>query len=414
LIRKAAIGLIILFCISSIIFAEVTPKFDITRYDNLYKEGRYETIIQELSKLFKNYTDWIGPQVTEDVQIHTRNLLADSYRGIGKYTQASKWYAMTIEGFEDPYAIYCFEVMYRSATIIGIKSKYRQSVPFLHYDGRLGSNPSHEKTLIRILTKLTDDTSLVQKQQYFRDMASFDKNNDWVTQLTKYCSGGITLEELWPSISKENIGTVSTYAGLSLEISGKVLEAQELYRKALLQEKSDNIESLLAANRMGLFALKMIYSTIVNSNKYTYISLTDVYSVRVSSAKQEDGRLYSIQNLLDGDLKTAWVPDSKTSGIGEWAELSFDGPVQINSLTLTNGYAKNDVTFKNNNRINNATLIFSDGSKQQISLKDTMEPQKINVNKKSRTVRLIIDAVYKGIKYDDTCLSGMDVDFKAQ
>lgn len=412
--KKVAIGLVMLFCISSIIFADTTSGFDITRYDNLYKEGRYETTIKELSKLFNSYTSWKGPYVSEEVIIHTRNLLADSYRMMGKYTESSKWYAMTIEGYFDSYAEYCFQVMLRSSVVAGITPKYYRCVPYLNYDGRFGPNPTHEDTLIRILGKLTDDTSFIQKQQYFKEMASFDKNNDWVTHLTKYCSGDITLEDLWPSVPKEYIGTVSTYAGLCLEINGKLLEARELYKKALTQEKSDNIELLLAANRLGLFNLKMVYSTIVMPNKYSYISLTDVYSVKVSSAKLEDNRLYGVQNIIDRDSKTAWVPESQKSGIGEWIELSFDDAVQINSLVLTNGYAKSEEAFKNNNRIKNATLVFSDGSKQAVLLKDTMEPQKISINRNSRTVRLIIDSVYKGTKYDDTCLSEMDINFKSQ
>ncbi|MCL6592270.1 MAG: hypothetical protein K6U80_20285 [Firmicutes bacterium] len=411
MIKKSSLGLIILFCISSIVFADAIPEFDITKYDSLYKEGQYETIINELSELFKSYTEWIGPQVTEDIEIHARNLLADSYRMTGKYTQASIWYVMTIEGFFDSYAEYCFELMKRSATITGIKPKYRQSIPFLYYDGRLGANPSREKTLIRILAKLFDDTSLVQKKQYFKEMASYDKNNDWVTQLTKFCSGNLSLEKLWPSIPKEFIGTVSTYAGLSYEVSGDKTKARDLYQKALAQKGLNNIELLLAANKLGLFSLKIIYTTS-GSPGYEFIRLTDVHSIKTSTAKFENNRLYSVQNLIDNDPKTVWVPESKKSGIGEWIEFSFDDPIPVTSINLVNGYAKSDTTFKNNNRIKTVTLEFSDGNKEKISLKDTMEPQTIEIGKTTQKVRVYIDEVYKGTKYDDTCLSEFDVKFE--
>lgn len=159
---------------------------------------------------------------------------------------------------------------------------------------------------------------------------------------------------------------------------------------------------------MGLFALKMIFY----NKEGDYANLPTIYASKVSSAKLEAPRLYSAKNLIDDDPSTTWVPVGKNSQIGEWVEISFDEPVQINSLTLTNGFARNDVTFKNNNRIKTATLEFSDGSKLKITLEDTMNPQIIKVNKRSRKVKLIIDEVYKGVKYDDTCLSGIEIDFK--
>ncbi|MGE5581086.1 MAG: NADase-type glycan-binding domain-containing protein [Bacillota bacterium] len=369
-------------------------------YDKLYSNGSYETVIKQLIPAIKDYESAKKSFIISSTVCHARNLVADSYRMLGKYTQAGVWYALTIDGYFDLYATHCFNVMEQTSVIIGKMVEDQKTIPD-HYDGRFKSNPLHERTLNVILFKLLDKSSVKQKQQYFRELASYDKNGDWVTQLTKFCAGDLPLEELWPSVPKEFMGTASTYAGFSLEVAGQVTKARDLYTQALSQKGSTNIELLLAANRLGLLSFKMIYSK----------QLSNIYAVKTSSAKLEENRLYSAYNLIDGDPKTAWVPTGNKSGIGEWVEFSFDEPMQVNSLNLTNGYAKSDESFTRNNRIKTVILEFGDGSKSKVTLKDTSKPQIIPVRKKTRTIRITISEVYKGTKYDDTCLSDVKLEF---
>lgn len=427
--RKILLASLLIFLIPSFIMGESKQGINISQYDALYKVGQYQDIINKLQDNFK-FTQkgnssqipvvWIGQKInlSESDYSHLLLIIADSYRMLQKYTKSSLLYADIIGyAFGDDYsniAEYSF-IMYKK---IGITEAwtppgYVETAEIKqHYSGQFGANPQHELILEEILNKLTDNTSLNDKNKYFTELVSYDKNNDWVTELTRFCANNIPLDKLIAITPTENISTVNTYAGFYSDISGKNYIAQNLYQKALTQKKSDNIELLLAANKLGLFSLKIIYTKYGSIGKEV-VNLTDIYSIKASSAKFEDNRLYTVQNLIDNNSKTAWVPDSKKSGIGEWIEISFDDPTQINNITLTNGYTKSDVTFKNNNRIKNATLIFSDGSKTKIILKDTMKPQTIKVNKKSRTIRIVIDEVYKGIKYDDTCLSGVDIDFKS-
>lgn len=374
---------------------------ELSDYDKLYSNGSYETIIKQLIPAIKAYESAKKSFITSSTVCHARNLVADSYRMLGKYTQAGIWYALTIDGYDDRYAAYCFQVIKRIASIEGKTFETIKNGP-IHYTGWLDSNPLHENTLGEILVKLLDSTTIQEKKQYFKELVSYDKNSDWVTQLTKFCAGDILLEELWPSVPKEFIGTASTYAGFSLEVAGQVTKARELYKQALSQQDSTNIELLLAANRMGLLSFKMIYSK----------HLSNIYAIKASSAKiEENSRLYSVRNLIDRDSKTAWVPASNKSGIGEWVEFSFDEPMQVNSLNLTNGYAKSDESFTRNNRIKTAILEFGDGSKSKVTLKDTSKPQIIPVRKRTRTIRITISEVYKGTKYDDTCLSDVELEF---
>ncbi len=373
---------------------------ELSDYDKLYSNGNYEAVIKQLIPAIKDYESAKKSFITSATVCHARNLVADSYRMIGKYTQAGIWYALTIDGYFDPYASYSFGILQQLSVVVGRMIEDNGTMPD-HYTGGLESNPLHEDTLDVILFKLLDKSSIIAKQQYFKELASYDKNDDWVTHLTKFCAGNITLEELWPSVPKEYMGTASTYAGLSLEVAGQVTKARELYTQALSQQGSTNIELLLAANRLGLLSFKMIYSK----------QLSNIYAVKTSSSKLEENRLYSAYNLIDGDPKTAWVPTGNKSGIGEWVQFSFDDPMQVNNLILTNGYAKSDVSFRENNRIKTAILQFDDGKNTKVILKDTTKPQIIPVRKKTRTIRITISEVYKGTKYDDTCLSDVDLEF---
>ncbi len=356
----------------------------IQKNDSLYQTGKYEQVIKELIPILNSIGDSSYENVSQKGIIHIRNLIADSYRMLEMYTNATRWYWGNNEGYFDNYSRCNLELLQRISVIKGQKIKIDNNGYF----------------------KLLDNVTISEKRQYFKKMIALNANRNVNLELERYLAGDITLENLLQNASKDNIVEYTTYAGLNLEVSGDLQKARELYTQVLSQ-KSDKIESLLAANRMGLLALKMIYY----NKKDDYANLPTVFAAKVSSAKLEGPRLYSSKNFIDDDPATTWVPVGKNSQIGQWAELSFDDPVQIKSLTLINGYAKNNVTFKNNNRIKTATLKFSDGSKIKITLKDNMKPQKIRVNRKSRVVRLIINEVYEGIKYDDTCLSGLDVDF---
>lgn len=373
------------------LFAVTDFDKEVSRWDTLYKSGNYQQVIKEIVPVITTL-ETVGAggsytNITDDNFIHAKNLMADSYRMLGKYTKAAISYDRTSEGFFDGYASYSLEIFQRISIVRGRELKIENLGYF----------------------KLFDDVSEIERKKYFEDTLTLnaDKQNSGI-EIYKYLAGRIPLESLLQSLLKDDIIKAKTFAGINLEVNGNLEKARELYTQVLSQN-SDRIEALLAANRLGLIALKMSYVPVEYKGKV----LNNVIAYKTSSAKLENTRLYSVKNLIDDDPSTTWVPVGKNSQIGQWAELGFDDPVQINSLTLTNGFAKNDVTYNNNNRIKIATLVFSDGSKTKITLKDTMKPQIIKVNKKSRTVKLIIDEVYKGVKYDDTCLSGLDIDFKS-
>ncbi len=153
---------------------------------------------------------------------------------------------------------------------------------------------------------------------------------------------------------------------------------------------------------------------------------------------------YGAHNLFDRDENTCWAEGKSNEGIGETIYWKINENVKY--FFMINGFAKSDSLFKKNNRIKkikisvyigankpgHATEIYTiyDSIKypkyKSIVLKDTMNPQKINfpfhwenLKKFREKVKNLMDKnlkleyflgfeiknVYKGLKYNDTCLS---------
>jgi hypothetical protein len=174
----------------------------------------------------------------------------------------------------------------------------------------------------------------------------------------------------------------------------------------------------------------------------------------------KDPGMYHADKIVDGDLKTAWVEG--TPGPGAGAQLVFEIPTPgysattlkdgARTLIIYNGLAASKKLFLANNRIKDCRLdVFAgvdDGmyveycskyhlklySSRELTLKDTMEPQRIPLRIDHEAAKrlwratrdgilakggsvfdgeyglylfgvLTIKSAYRGDKYDDTCVS---------
>ena len=92
--------------------------------------------------------------------------------------------------------------------------------------------------------------------------------------------------------------------------------------------------------------------------------------------------------------------------------MEFSGEaseVPIAKIGIINGYAKGD-KFKQNNRVKKALLVFSNGQRIALDLADTPKMQYFNFEPvPASQVRLIIENVYPGTKWDDTCISEIEL-----
>lgn len=128
-----------------------------------------------------------------------------------------------------------------------------------------------------------------------------------------------------------------------------------------------------------------------------------------SSCLTENGKEYSLKNLRDRRLETPWVEGVPGDGIGEGFTLTFNGGSVDPTLLLMNGYISFDkpYLYEQNNRIKKIKVKgLTSGKEKILDVIDTPHPQTVDISfiTEMEDIRVEIAEVYKGTKYDDTCL----------
>jgi hypothetical protein len=149
-------------------------------------------------------------------------------------------------------------------------------------------------------------------------------------------------------------------------------------------------------------------------------NLTSLAKVSASSALRTDRwSQYQAWMAVDGQRTTSWAEGVQGAGAGEWIMLTFPGAVEVQSVRLSIGYDKSADIFFKNNRIKRATLVFSNGEQAELGFADERGMQAIPVvgasgaAVKTTSVKLVLEEVFPGWKYDDTCLAEIEVWGKA-
>ena len=85
----------------------------------------------------------------------------------------------------------------------------------------------------------------------------------------------------------------------------------------------------------------------------------------------------------------------------------------IDQIAIINGYAKDDTLWKNNNRVKKLKVTIDDSLEFYLELEDNKKLQIFDINYENEIItkpvnlKFEIVEVYKGDKYDDTCLSSL-------
>jgi hypothetical protein len=115
----------------------------------------------------------------------------------------------------------------------------------------------------------------------------------------------------------------------------------------------------------------------------------------------------------DDDPKTAWT--LKTEGIGEWLRVHVTPMADATKVRLRvrNGYQKTDKLWAANSRAHGLTVVLLPSKKTvDVELADRQGWQEIAVEQPAGpvdAVELRVRSVYEGKKYDDLCLSDVQV-----
>jgi hypothetical protein len=117
--------------------------------------------------------------------------------------------------------------------------------------------------------------------------------------------------------------------------------------------------------------------------------------------------------LFDGILESSWVEAAKGDGTDEWVKIELKSDVlgmyvqNGFSMSLTHVEGKNiDTYYEKNNRVEDLVIESMDGTfSEKIELEDTnAHPQYFPVAMPRGIYKFTIRSVYKGSKWNDTCL----------
>ncbi|MGI6086150.1 MAG: NADase-type glycan-binding domain-containing protein [Acetivibrionales bacterium] len=154
----------------------------------------------------------------------------------------------------------------------------------------------------------------------------------------------------------------------------------------------------------------------------------------------------SAENVIDGDIHTAWVEYEERNnteqeekydgkGIGEWikiykktkakleyrkgergyytdVDIGYTDSMLLSGIKIINGYAKSREIYLANNRVKKAEVILSDGTSYVFDLEDNnLGFQTLDFGKEIETRQVVIKIldIYEGNKYNDTCISEVEL-----
>ncbi len=142
-----------------------------------------------------------------------------------------------------------------------------------------------------------------------------------------------------------------------------------------------------------------------------------INELRVSSILADDKDRYIGTNIIDGTINS-WAEGVNGPGIGENIMILFEAPVKLSCFYIKNGFGVLK-WFNANNRVKDlefeSSVIFSEQYEKKkfvITLKDAQELVRIDLPESivCRDIKLTIRSVYKGSRFDDTCIS--EISFK--
>ena len=162
-------------------------------------------------------------------------------------------------------------------------------------------------------------------------------------------------------------------------------------------------------------------STYTQNTQARYASGITMDSVDASSYQRDQYGAYTPQNAFDGSLSTTWSEGASGIGPGEYLSAGYSGDGSrwaVAGLAVWNGYQKSSDRYYKNARPRRVKLILISDAVGTIvydaTLEDIMGAQYIILEYRVPflswvNATLMIEDVYTGSKYQDTCISEMDL-----
>lgn len=195
---------------------------------------------------------------------------------------------------------------------------------------------------------------------------------------------------LRPNVKSEKTGTVK--AG---QVAFRIEENNEF---VLIQYPGK--EAYILKSSLGDASMVIRTKTIAGLGKAT-VAASSQY---ISSEGKETS--FDPRNAFDGKLQTAWSEGkSNDEGTGEFIILTFEKPVVLTRVSVVNGYANTEESYKNNSRVASLKVISGNGQEVAIDLVDNnLDYQSSDMELYGSSFKFMINKTYSG-KMSDTCIS---------
>ncbi len=148
---------------------------------------------------------------------------------------------------------------------------------------------------------------------------------------------------------------------------------------------------------------------------YTLISLKtiegnqnfDKLTASASSELLENTNMHVAKNVIDGDLKSAWVEAVDGVGINEWIKIeNEDGsPLNLSAIELATGYQRSEELLKMNGHPNKVLIEYDTGYKQTAELYEYNNVVVLDQSSPTKWIKITILGATEGTKFADTCIS---------
>lgn len=199
--------------------------------------------------------------------------------------------------------------------------------------------------------------------------------------------------DIWNQSFKYNLVKKEKFYTLELKISN--------FSKSLLALKSNYCLVLYDAETSNCCFLGM------NIPTRQVESVFFPKSIEATSELKEKNITYSAKNLANVKSDSCWCEGVDDYGIGQ----SLKVRINAKKLVIITGYisVKKQYLFEANARPRKITIEFVDANTSaEYELLDTPNPQVIDfADNYHGTIKIIIDEVYPGTKYKDTCISSI-------
>lgn len=286
------------------------------------------------------------------------------------------------------------------AYLISLKTDNTGFFQLLHPDENLGDQANMDQK---------PPKPFVKRRPYFRKIRSMA--GLLILVVIAFFVNGDKLTPAMGSVGQETIRiqVVAPNANLrkSAEMGDNVLAIVKRGQEATMIEKANDVSTDSA----------WYYVRFENGNKgwlhENVLKIINEYQIKYKKVKASSSisKSYGAANAADDFAKTCWEEGAKGYGKGEYLFFTFEQSTKVNTVTIINGNADSKKRYMENNRLKTAQLIFDDGTTIDLSFEDkySQRPVGFVLDKpvQATKAKLVIKSVYKGSKYNETCISNV-------